>query len=215
MPAAERVGAPDANPVALAAAARLLRLKGVQAVTPAELAAAAKLEEGRLPSKQRLLVAIGSETLERLKATDAQPWSGYGSGMRRALSAVRSFPDGFILLMRWGPTEPALNGAYEALRQRTARRLRALLWFPDRPPPPAERPQHLQLALEPMVSYCNDALLYWTEQGAPQQDDLFLSWHGRTMREWRHNAARLLNLDTPEQDWPFESDPAGRFNSVV
>ena len=154
----------------------------------------------RFPSKDALIQAIFAETLRRLKAEDVKAWRGYGNGMRKSLSAARSFEDGFILLVRHGDQDPAYQAAHAALRKRTGQRLRALLWYPDRPPPSAQRPALLELSLEPMISFCNDALAYWVEKGDPARDEHFVRWCGQMMRAWRHNAAELLNLDSPEQE---------------
>ena len=47
---------------------------------------------------------------------------------------------------------------------------------------------------------------YWVERGDPAKDELFLRWCAQMMRAWRHNAAELLNLDSPEQEWPFDTE---------
>lgn len=191
-------------------AAGVFRQHGLAGATMEQVAAAAGVTKvvlyRRFPSKEALIQAIFSETLRRLKAEDGEPWKGYGGGMRKSLAAARSFRDGFILLVRHGDQSPAYQAVHAALRQRTGRRLRALLWYPDRPPPSAERPALLELSLEPMISFCNDALAYWVERGDPAKDELFVRWCGQMMRAWRHNAAELLNLDSPEQEWPFDTE---------
>ena len=94
----------------------------------------------------------------------------------------------------------------EALRERIGRRLRGLLWYPERPPPRAEWPPLLDLALEPMIAFANRSLTWWIEQGDPAKDELFLHWYSQMMRAWRQSGAELLNLDSPEQEWPFETE---------
>lgn len=191
-------------------AARVFRQHGLAGATMEQVAAAAGVTKvvlyRRFPSKDALILGIFAETLRRLKAEDVKAWRGYGNGMRKSLSAARSFEDGFILLVRHGDQDPAYQAAHESLRKRTGQRLRALLWYPDRPPPSAERPALLDLSLEPMISFCNDALAYWVENGDPSRDEHFVRWCGQMMRAWRHNAAELLNLDSPEQEWPFDTE---------
>jgi len=191
-------------------AARVFREQGLSRGTMEQVAAAAGVTKvvlyRRFPSKEALIQAIFAETVRRLKDQDGRPWPGYGGGMRKSLDAARSFEDGFILLVRDGNQHPAYRSLHETLRNRVAGRLRGLLWYPERPPPRDERPAMLDLALEPMVSYCNDCLAYWVERGDPDKDEQFLRWHGQMIRAWRHNAAELLNLDSPEQDWPFDTE---------
>jgi len=191
-------------------AAAVFRKHGLAGATMEQVAAAAGVTKvvlyRRFPSKDALILAIFSETIRRLKLQDIKPWSGYGAGMRKSLEAARSFEDGFILLVRNGDQDPAYRAAHQSLRERTGVRLRALLWYPDRPPPASERPALLELSLEPMISFCNDALAYWVEKGDPSKDELFVRWCGQMIRAWRHNAAEMLNLDSPEQDWPFDTE---------
>lgn len=191
-------------------AAAVFRQHGLAKGTMEQVASAAGVTKvvlyRRFASKDALILAIFAETIRRLKLEDAKPWRGYGGGMRKALSAARSFEDGFILLVRHGDQNPTYQASHEALRQRTGQRLRALLWHPERPPPRDRRPALLDLSLDPMISFCNDALAYWVEKGDPSKDELFLRWCGQMIRAWRQNAAELLNLDSPDHDWPFDTD---------
>jgi len=191
-------------------AAAVFRRHGLSRATMEQVAAAAGVTKvvlyRRFPSKDALIQAIFVETVRRLRAQDAKPWTGYGGGMRKSLEAARSFEDGFILLVRHGNQHPAYRTHYEALRARVAGRLRGLLWYPGRPPPRGQRPELLDLSLEPMISFCYDCLAYWVENGDPGKDEQFLRWHGQMIRAWRHNAAELLNLDSPEQEWPFDTE---------
>lgn len=195
------------------AAARVFRQHGLAGATMEQVAAASGVTKvvlyRRFPSKDALIQAIFAEVIRRLRVGDAQPWRGYGDGMRKSLAAARSFEDGFLLLIRQGGQDPAFQAAYAAVRQRTGQRLRALLWHPAPPPPRAARPAMLDLALEPMISFCNEALAYWLENGRPARDEVFLRWYAQMMRAWRHNAAEMLNLDSPEQDWPFDTEGLG------
>ncbi|MBU1375021.1 MAG: TetR/AcrR family transcriptional regulator [Alphaproteobacteria bacterium] len=191
-------------------AAGVFRQYGLAGATMEQVAAASGVTKvvlyRRFPSKDALIQGIFAETLRRLNAQDAKPWKGYGGGMRKSLAAARSFEDGFILLVRHGDQNPAYQASHALLRRRTGQRLRGLLWYPDQPPPRTERPALLELSLEPMISFCNDALAYWVERGEPAKDEMFLRWCGQMMRAWRHNAAELLNLDSPEQEWPFDTE---------
>lgn len=191
-------------------AAAVFRQHGLARATMEQVAAAAGVTKvvlyRRFASKDALILAIFAETIRRLKAEDAKPWRGYGGGMRKALSAARSFEDGFILLVRHGDQNPTYKASHEALRRRTGQRLRALLWHPEPPPARDRRPALLDLSLDPMISFCNDALAYWVEKGDPAKDELFLRWCGQMIRAWRMNAAELLNLDSPDHDWPFDTD---------
>lgn len=193
-------------------AAAVFRRHGFAKATMEQVAAAAGVTKvvlyRRFASKDALILAIFGETIRRLKLEDVKPWRGYGGGFRKTLSAARSFEDGFILLVRHGDQNPAYQASHEALRRRTGQRLRALLWHPEPPPPRDQRPSLLDLSLDPMISFCNDALAYWVEKGDPAKDELFLRWCGQMIRAWRHNAAELLNLDSPEQDWPFDEGRA-------
>jgi AcrR family transcriptional regulator len=194
----------------LRAAARVFLERGLSGATLAQVASAAGVPEAvvcrEFQSSEALILAIFTETIRRLKLQDAKPWAGYGAGMRASLAAARSFEDGFILLVRHGGRDLSYRAAHQAVRERTSQRLRALLWYPDKPPPTDARPAMLALSLEPMISFCNDALAYWVEKGDPAKDELFIRWCGQMIRAWRHNAAELLNLDSPEQDWPFDTE---------
>jgi AcrR family transcriptional regulator len=191
-------------------AAAVFRQHGLSGATMEQVAAAAGVTKmvlyRRFPSKDALVQAIFAEVIHRLKLGDLRPWRGYGDGMRKSLAAARSFQDGFLLLVRQGGRDPACLPAYAELRRRTGQRLRALLWYPDAPPPRPERPALLDLSLEPMISFCNEALAHWIEHGRPEQDAHYLRWYAQMMQAWRHNAAELLNLDSPEQDWPFDTE---------
>jgi len=194
----------------LRVAARLMRQQGLARTTMQQVGAAAGVDRATLhrcyDSKERLVEAIFGEVVRRLQAGDSGPWYGYGAGFRRLLAAARAFEDGYILLVRDGCQLPGYQSFTAALRARTARKLRHLLWFPERPPPRDETPGLLGLALEPMISFSNDALAYWVQQGAPDRDEQYVRWCGQMMRLWRHNAAELLNLDTPEVEWPFDTE---------
>jgi AcrR family transcriptional regulator len=191
-------------------AAAVFRRQGLSGATMEQVAAAAGVTKmvlyRRFPSKDALIQAIFAEVIRRLNQGDARPWRGYGDGMRKALAAARSFEDGYLLLVRQGAHHPGYQASYAALRRRGGQRLRGLLWYPNRPPPPAERPAMLHLTLEPMISFANDSLAHWLEQGRPADDELFLRWYGQMVQAWRRNACELLNLDSPEQDWPFDTE---------
>ncbi len=191
-------------------AAAVFREHGLGGATMEQVAAAAGVTKmvlyRRFASKEALIQAIFSEVMRRLKVGDGGPWRGYGAGMRRSLAAARSFQDGFLLLVRQGGQHPAYQPIQAEMRRRTGQRLRGLLWYPDPPPPRAERPALLDLSLEPTISFCNEALAYWLEHGQPSRDELYLRWYAQMMQAWRHNAAELLNLDSPEQDWPFDTE---------
>jgi AcrR family transcriptional regulator len=191
-------------------AAKVFREQGLTRGTMEQVAAAAGVTKvvlyRRFDSKDALIQAIFTDVLARLKAPDGKPWRGYGGGMRQSLAAVRSFEDGYILLVRDGADLPAYRPFYEQMRQRSGARLRGLLWYPERPPPRDQRPALLDLALEPMISFANQALAHWVQHGDPAKDELFLHWYGQMTRAWRQNAAELLNLDSPEQEWPFDTE---------
>lgn len=193
----------------LRVAARLLRAQGLGKVTLQQVAAAAggrRQEVLQFGSIDVLTEAVFGEVIRRLQAGDGGPWYGYGAGFRRLLAAARSFEDGYILLVGEARHAPQGQPFIAALRARTSRKLRHLLWFPDRPPPREAWPPLLDLALEPMISFANDALAHWMQNGAPERDELYVRWCGQMMRSWRENAAQLLDLDSPEADWPFDSE---------
>jgi len=191
-------------------AARVFREAGLAGATMEDVAAAAGVTKvvlyRRFASKDRLIRAIFEETVQRLAAAHGDPWHGYGAGTRRSLEAARAFEDGFILLARDGRPHPDYRAYHETIRARTAKRLVALLWFPERHPPRPVSQTLLDLALEPMVSFCNDALIHWVQHGDPAQDDQYVRWSGTMIRAWRGQAAELLGLDPLVQDWPFESE---------
>lgn len=191
-------------------AAAAFRRRGIARTTMEQVAAAAGVTKvvlyRRFPSKDALIQAIFDETVRRMRTAVARPWPGYGAGMRRSLSAARSFEDGFILLIRHVDRHPHHQAALASIRRRAAKRLRALLWHPDPPPPQAEWPALIDLATEPMTSFNHEALAHWVEHGDPAKDELYIRWCAQMMRAWRHNAAELLNLDSPEHDWPLDSD---------
>lgn len=207
-----RIPGPETDAL-LRLAAGVFRKHGLASTTMAQVAAAAGLTRaelaGRFATKDLLAQAVFAETIRTLKAADSRAWPGYGAGMRRTLGAARSYEDGYVVLVRDAPQHPAHQPSWQALRRRTAQRLRALLWYPGDPPPAAERPAMLDVALEPMISFCITAIAHWVQEGDPAKDDLFLRWCGQAMRAWRHHACELLNLDTPDQDWPFDTEAQG------
>ena len=73
----------------------------------------------------------------------------------------------------------------------------------------------LDLSLEPMISFANESLAYWLEHGDPSRDHLYLRWYGQMVQAWRRNACELLNLDSPDQDWPFDKYPAVAVNGEL
>ena len=83
----------------------------------------------------------------------------------------------------------------------------ALLWRPGPPPPPEARPPLLDVVVQPMIALGTEALAQWVERGDPNRDDHYIRWWGQMVQAWRKSAAELLDLDTPEPDWPFETDP--------
>ena len=211
MPKADRPAAAESAPDAtLRVAARVLRAHGLSGATLAQVAEALGCPvadlTARYATKDLLVQAVLAEALRIVKAADRRDWHGYGTGMRRTLNAVRSFEDGYILLVRDAPLHPLHRPTWEALRRRTGQRLRALIWRPDDPPPAAGRPPLTELTVAPMVSFCIDAISQWVETGDPAQDELFLRWCAQMMRAWWHSTCELLNLDTPDPDWPFEAD---------
>lgn len=191
-------------------AARVFRDRGLSVATMEDVAAAAGVTKvvlyRRFASKDLLIRAIFEEAAGRLAAANADPWHGYGAGARMALEAARTFEDGYLLLMRDGRQQTAYSAYHEAVRARTGRRLLSLLWFPAREPPKPVSQQLLDLSLELMVSFCNDALTHWVEHGDPAQDDRYIRWCGVMIRAWRAQAAELMGLDALAQDWPFESE---------
>lgn len=191
-------------------AAAVFREHGAAGATMEQVAAAAGVTKvvlyRRFPSKDALMQAIVDETIRRLRAAVARPWTGYGAGVRKSLAAARSFDDGYVLLIRHADQHPYLHAARAEHRRRSAKRLRALLWNPDPPPPASEWPALIDLAIEPMISFTNQALIYWVENGDPGRDELFIHWCAQMLRAWRNNAAELLNLDSPEHDWPFDTE---------
>lgn len=190
-------------------AARVFREQGLARGTMEQVAAAAGVTKmvlyRRFASKDELIQAILNETVQRFRNADARPWTGYGAGMRRSLAAARSFEDGYILLVRDCRRQTAYQSFQDTLRRRTGARLKSLLWHPAKPPPKAGLPPLLDMSLEPMISFCNDALAYWVEQGDPAQDEHYLRWCAQMISAWRKNACELLNLDSPEQDWGFDT----------
>lgn len=193
-------------------AARVFREGGLANATMADVAAAAGVTKvvlyRRFASKDELLQAIFRDILGRMQSATSGPWYGYGSNARAALAAARSFEDAYVLLVRDGHQQPALRPFYEEHRARMRSRLRRLLWFPDRPPRKDEAPALLEALLEPMITFCNDALAHWVEHGDPAWDDQFLHWSGAQIRSWRNNTAELLDLPSKDRDWPFESENA-------
>jgi len=200
----------DAQGGLLRIAAGLFRKTGLSRGTMDQVAEAAGLTKAALhrqfPTKTLLVQAIFNEVIRGFREADERPWYGYGGGVRGALDGARSFEDGYVLLIRDGLRQPGCQTFHDALRARAARRLVALLWLPNRPPPRAERPPLLALALDPMVSFTNEAMAHWVQHGDPSRDDLYLRWCGQMIRAWRYNAAEFLNLDSPEAEWPFESE---------
>ena len=203
--------APDADPGdVLRAAAAVFRKHGLGAATLAQIATALDMSraelETRYATKDLLAQAMFADAIRTLKAADQRHWQGYGAGMGRTLRAARRVEDAYIVLVRDAPTLPAHQPSWQALRRRTGQRLRALIWNPHDPPPAAERPPQLSVAIEPMVSFCIDATANWIQTGDPARDGLFVRWCGQMMKAWRYSTCELLNLDTPDQDWPFDPD---------
>lgn len=191
----------------LIAAAVVLRRRGPSAVL-AEIADEAGLAEAEVrriwPTTASAAQGVFAEVHRRLQAEHALPWKGYGGGIRRSLTAARSFEAGYQLLARDAANHPAWRPAHDLLRRRMEKRLRAIFWYPDAPPPSEAQPAFLARVTTPMVDFGLEAVSGWLETGDPARDHLFIRWYGQMVRDWRHNAAEFLNLDTPEQDWPFE-----------
>ena len=209
--AAAEPGAPELDPgKVLRVAARVFREQGLAQATLAQVAEAMGAPYTAVAAcyatRDVLAQAIFAETLRRLKAADTQVWTGYGAGMRKSLAAARSFPDGYVVLVRDAASLALHQPSWLALRSRSARRLQRLVWSPDRPPPETNRSPLADVAIEPMVGFTITAICQWIETGDPARDDLFLRWCGQMMRDWRHNTCELLNLDTPDQDWPFDTE---------
>lgn len=194
----------------LRVAAGLFRRQGLGAVTMTQLAVGCGLSRAEFQrhfaTKDLLAQALFAETIRTLRAADSQVWQGYGAGMGRTLRAARTVEDAYVVLVRDAATLAVHQPSWQALRRRTAQRLRALIWNPHDPPPAAERPPQLALAVEPMVSFCIDAIATWIQTGDPSRDDLFMRWCGQMLKAWRYSTCELLNLDTPDQDWPFDPD---------
>ncbi len=190
--------------------AQVFRERGTGDTTLAHVAARLGVPCAELSAcfatKDLLAQAICAEALRILKSADTQAWTGYGAGMRKSLAAARSFPDGYIVLVRDAASMPACQSSWLALRKRSARRLQSLVWHPGNPPADSARSPLNEVALEPMINFNITAIRQWIETGDPAKDDLFLRWCGQMMRDWRHNTCELLNLDTPEQDWPFDTE---------
>ena len=204
----------EANDAILRVAARVFRVQGLEAASLAGIAEALgrPLPElaARYPTRDALAQAVFAETIRILKAADRRDWHGYGTGMRRSLAAARSFEDGYVVLVRDAPHHPVHRASFQALRKRIGQRLRALIWRPDDPPPPTARPPLTDTAVEPMIAFCLEAIANWVQTGDPAQDELFLRWCGQMMRAWWDSTCEFLNLDTPDQDWPFDSDALER-----
>ena len=209
--AAAEPGAPALHPdEVLRVAARVFRERGLAEATLAQVAeaigASCAAVSACFATKDLLAQAIFAETLRLLNAADTQVWTGYGAGMRKSLAAARSFPDGYVVLVRDAASLAPHRPSWLALRKRSARRLQRLVWSPDSPLPEPARSPLADVAIEPMVSFTITAICQWIETGDPAQDGLFLRWCGQMMRDWRHNTCELLNLDTPDQDWPFDTE---------
>ena len=206
--------APDAPALdsahVLRVAAKVFRERGLADTTLAQVADRLGVPCAGLTAcfgtKDLLAQAILAEALRILKIADTQAWTGYGAGMRKSLVAARSFPDGYVLLVRDAASLPAYQSSWLALRNRSARRLQSLVWHPGNPPAEGARSALNDIALEPMIDFNITAIRQWIETGDPSRDDLFLRWCGQMMRDWRHNTCELLNLDTPDQDWPFDTE---------
>lgn len=193
-------------------AAGEFRRRGLAETTMEQVAAAAGVTKvvlyRRFSSKEALVRAIFEAVMQRLDLGVARPWPGYGAGFRRALAAARSFEDGYVLLVRQARFHSAYQPYADRMRAQTAERLMRLLWRPDPPPPPDSRPPLLDQALAPMISFISDALADWVERGSPARDEHYIRWCAQMMQAWRKTAAELLDLDTPETDWPFEAAAA-------
>lgn len=207
---AESLPAPMDSRALLAVAARVLREHGLAATKLSQVAAALGMTpqslSERYATKDILAQGIFAETIRILKAADSRAWPGYGSGMRRTLAAARSFEDGYVVLVREAMLDSGHHASWLALRRRSGQRLRALLWHPNDPPPIADQPPLTDLVVGPMAAFCIEAITHWVEVGDREQDDLFLGWCGKAIQGWRQNACEILDLDTPDQDWPFDTE---------
>lgn len=213
-PAAPTAAPKNEGDAILRAAARVMRAQGLDGASLAAVAEAlgrplAELQ-ARYPTYDALAQAVFAETIRILKAADRRDWHGYGTGMRRSLAAARSFEDGYVVLVRDASHHPVHRASWQALRKRIGQRLRALIWRPEDPPPPTARPPLTDTAVEPMIAFCLESIATWVQTGDPAQDELFLRWCGQMMRAWWDSTCAFLNLDTPDQDWPFDSDATER-----
>lgn len=147
------------------------------------------------PSKAELLAAIAEEAFEHLQRAATEPWRGYGSGLRRALQAMRAWPDGFIVVLRDMPSAPDCATHYEKFALQAQRDLMGLI------PEDYLRSQHARetaFALaSAMAALIHQAVRRWIEVYPPDEDEQLIAWAASLTQAWRKATLQALAATPP------------------
>jgi len=142
------------------------------------------------PSKSELVAAIAAEARELLQREAQEPWSGYGTGLSRALKALRVWPSAFIVLLRDMPSDPEYAGHYQEFTHVTQRDLLALI--DGNALKTAQALQTASALASAMTSLIHQAVLCWIVACPPGEDDHLIAWAATMTKAWRR--ATLLAI---------------------
>lgn len=173
----------------LAAAARALAAQGPGATVDAiaREAGVAKVVLYRyFASRDAIVEAVLESVTTAIEARMAEPWTGYGSGMRHLLAVARAQPEAFRLLLGGGPVAAPFVAR---CRAGLVARVKAL--DPDR----ADRPERFDaMAAEAVATLALDAAARWVAEGRRDEDEAFLRWYAAATRAldgaWRGEGER-------------------------
>ncbi|MBI1408101.1 MAG: TetR family transcriptional regulator [Caulobacter sp.] len=181
-------------------AARVMLEKGLHGATMrdfAEAAGAAKILFYRLfPSRDALVDAVYDRVETAVLAAYAEPWTGYGSMVRRVLETARHDPAPFLVVFR--------NCGGGADRSDWGDRLRAIFNQRSRPlfepkpgaPPGAEA--RADLAGGSLFGLFVDSMIVWLEERDGLDDAARIQWWGHIVRAWHLASREAFRLDPPK-----------------
>lgn len=177
-------------------AARVMLDKGLHGATMrdiAEAAGVAKILFYRLfESRETLVEAVFQRVEDAISAAYDEPWTGYGSMVRRVLEAARRDPAPFLVVLR--------NCGGGADRSDWGDRLRALFNSHSRPlfepaadaPPGAEA--RADLAGGSLFGLFVDSMIVWLEERDGLDDEARIRWWSHIVRAWHHASREAFRL---------------------
>ncbi len=190
----------DRREAVLRLASKLFRERGLNNVTMADIAvemgASKVVLYRRFGSKEELVAALFEQVMSFIESADYGPWTGYGSRVKARLNAIRQIEDGYVTLVRDAGLYASSSASGTRLRNHSSELIRRTLEFPD--PNQAHDPLAANLCLETIVTFSNQALVWWVLHGEPKRDDEFIAYFAWMMRAWREGALQLFGLGNPK-----------------